>query len=543
MREFKRRTALLKKKRLLRQKEKIYSQQLISLGKKAWESHIDITAYGNLQDIIATTQAQYGEQKKLIDALEIKKQETENQRKQENDSFESRRKQIEEKKKEVDFRLDKEKKVLRDAQRDSNSSQNRLNYIAREKEQLRRKAADEDTSDIERAEIQKKLDAFVLEKEELNKKIVQTEDTIKNSNDKIMPIEEESGKLQKEIDEIRSQQKEVMRAMDESLSEIREKINAYNSKLNELSKEQEGYFEQLGEKLAAGGVGDDSVSEEFTDVRATENDMQVIKNKIEKLDRSETAGSRKAFWTLIGLVAASVIIIITVIILLSSMFGPGDNVENKLTAPPMESEVQKSLPPHLAESIEKYRQKVATSKEKNETGDPVMTIDDAMKKMNTVTGEMKKQSEQIQGTEIVVSDKAALTAALPTINGWTMTEPDYRKGSFAQLETSSINTTYTTPDSQKIEVNITDTATASVALQTWRIIVQMNLTRDDDRGYQKITSISKMPIIERYKKKSQKISLGFIFRDRYMIELKSKGRDIVPILKDLIPQFHLSKLQ
>jgi hypothetical protein len=156
---------------------------------------------------------------------------------------------------------------------------------------------------------------------------------------------------------------------------------------------------------------------------------------------------------------------------------------------------------------------------------------------------MKKKSEQIQGKKIVVSDKATLMAVLPTISGWTREEPEYEKGSFAQLETSHIRTIYTGPNSKKIKVRITDTASASVALQTWRIIFQMNLARDDDRGYQKITTVNNIPVIERYDRKSREISLGFIVKDRYMVELESQGIDSVSLLKNLVPQLHLSKLE
>jgi hypothetical protein len=209
------------------------------------------------------------------------------------------------------------------------------------------------------------------------------------------------------------------------------------------------------------------------------------------------------------------------------------------------SELKKSLPPQVAETIEKYKQRIAetSKKEKDETADTPMTMEEAMEKMKTVTGEMKKQSEQIQGKEIVVSDKAALMAALPTINGWTRQEPQYETGSFAQLETSHLRTTYIGPDSQKIEVKITDTASASVALQTWRIILQMNLNREDERGYQKITTVNNIPVIERYDKKSREVSLGFIVKDRYMVELESQGKDSVSLLKTLIPQLNLSKLE
>jgi hypothetical protein len=138
---------------------------------------------------------------------------------------------------------------------------------------------------------------------------------------------------------------------------------------------------------------------------------------------------------------------------------------------------------------------------------------------------MKKRSDQIHGKEIVVSDEATLMAALPGISGWTMEEPEYQKGSFAQLETSHIHTTYKGPGSEKIEVRITDTASASVALQNWRIILQMNLVWDHDRGYQKISTVNNIPVIERYDKKSQKVSLGFIAKDRYIVELESQGKN------------------
>jgi len=541
IKEFKRRSALYKKKRLLRQKEKLYSRQLTSLGKKAWESQIDLTAYGNLKDIISTTQKQHEGLKTQLEELEKQKQETEAKRKQENESFESRKKEVEEKKKEVDFQTDKEKKVVKDAQKDSGTAKNRVNHMAKEKEQLKQKAADEDTSNIEKAGIQKKLDAFVLEKEELDKKIREAEETIKNTNEKITPLEEESKKLQKEIDDNRAEQKEIIEELDQSLSQTRGKINECNNKLKELNKEQDVYFEQLGEKLAMAGVGDDAVSAEFADVRSTEKDMADIKGKIDNLDQAETSASRRAFWTMIGLFFASVIVIILVIILLSTLFGTGDeakDTEIKSTTPPAVSE-------HVAETIEKYKQRIAetSKKEKDETGDTPMTMEEAMEKMKTVTGEMKKRSEQIQGKEIVVSDKAALKAALPDISGWTMQEPKYEKGSFAQLETSHIRTTYTGPNSKKIEVNITDTASASVALQSWRIILQMNLNRDDERGYQKITTVNNIPVIERYDKKSQEVSLGFIVKDRYMVELESRGKDSVSFLKNLILQLNLSKLQ
>ncbi len=512
IKEFKRRSALSKQKRLLGQKEKLYSQQLTALGKKAWESQVDVTAYGSLKDILSTTQEQNKQLMSQVETLEKQKQETEAKRKQENDSFETRRKEVEGKKKEVDFQVDKEKKVIKDAQKESSNAKNRLNNIAKEKEQLKQKAANASIPDLEKTEIPKKLEVFVLEEETLDKKIKEAENTIKNTNEKITPIEEESKKLQNEIDDIRDQQKEVIGELDRSITETRGKINECNNKLKELNQEQNGYFQQLGEKLASAGIGDEAVSAEFAEVRTTEKDMAGVKEQIAQLDQAETSGSRRAFWTLLGLIIAAVIVIILVIILISSWFGKGDETND--------TGIKTTTPPAVSGQVF-----------------------GPMGNMKTVTGELKKRSEQIQGKEIVTSDKAALIAVLPAVSGWTREEPKYYKDSFSQLETSHISTTYTGPDSKRIKVNITDTANASAALQTWRIIFQMNLTREDDRGYQKISTVNNIPLIEKYDKQSQEVSLGFIVKDRYIVELETQGKDSVSLLKSLIPQFNLSRLQ
>jgi DNA repair exonuclease SbcCD ATPase subunit len=544
LKEFKRRTLLLKQKRELHQKEKVYARQLTALGKKAWESQLDITAYSNLKELIAGSQKQENDQKNQLEEFEKQKQETEEKRKQEDESFDTRRKETEEKKKEVDFRLDKEKKVLKDAQGDTNNANNRLNTIAKEEEQLKRKAADEDTSNIEKTEIQRKLDAFVLEKEELHKKIKEAEKTINTSNETIKPIEEELDKLKKEIDGIRAEQKQVIGDLDKMLSDTRGKINDCNNKLIELNKEQDEYFGQLGEKLAGDSIPDEAVSEELSAARATEREMADIKSQINNLDQSETAASRSSFWKMIWLIVACVVVIIAVIVSLSLLFGSGDKEKSTTGTIPAEIRETKTLSPQVADTIEKYKQKIseAPGQDKDKSSDTPMTMEEAKEKFNTATGELKKRSEQIQGKEIITADKTTLTAALPRISDWEMTEPSYEKQNFGQLENAYISTTYKGPNAKEVKVTIADTASASAMLHSWRIIMQMNITRDDKDGYQKVITVNNTPVIARFDKQRQKGSLAFIVKDRYVVELESTGKESIELLKHFIPKFDLSKL-
>ncbi|MCP5108099.1 MAG: hypothetical protein GY950_32225, partial [bacterium] len=172
---------------------------------------------------------------------------------------------------------------------------------------------------------------------------------------------------------------------------------------------------------------------------------------------------------------------------------------------------------------------------------------DAMKKVQDFTGKIKERSQQIHGKEISALDKETLLAALPAVDNWEMMNPAYHKRSFGQLELAHLNVTYhstlTGSGQDKITVNITDTATASAALQPWRIIFSLNFMRDDERTYQKVTTYNNIPVIEKYDKKRKRSVFTFIFKDRYLVELKSMGEKSLERLKQFVKRFDLSKLE
>ncbi len=519
--ELRRKSALLKAKMELKQKEKVYEEQLTALGQKAWESKVDIDAYDNIKELLTGAQQRQDDLKAQVEDLENRRKETEEKKKQEDEVFDSRLNEVEEKKKAVDDRLEDEKKVLKGVQKERDQANKRLTEIATEKNRLNKKAGDADTPEEEKNQIPGKLEALEKEKAELDEKVSSRTEEISGHLEVIKPIQEESDRFQKQTDDIRAEQKQVIGELSGVISEIKKEIDGCKDKLKDVDEEQEKNFKLLGEKLAAAGAADEAVGAEMGAVQATEKEMAGINTEIETLDRQGSASARSAFWQMIGIVAAAIVVLIIIIVGLSLLFKPGDKGKTVDTR-------DDSTIGAVSESV----------------GDkPGKTDKTAPETMEDVTAMIKKQSEKIQGKDIAVADKDTLTAALPDIRGWEMKPPAYGKQAFGQIETAQLTTTYTGPDSEEIEVTLVDTATASVVLQPWKIIFSLNRTREDEDGYEKVTTYKGMKVFEKYDKQDKRARFSFIVNNRYIVHLDSRGEDSVKLLKDFIAKFDLSKLQ
>ncbi|MCX6582874.1 MAG: hypothetical protein NT166_22085 [Candidatus Aminicenantes bacterium] len=520
MQEYKRKSALGKEKKNLSQKEKLLSEQLTALGKKAWDSKLDLGGFGNAKDLIANAQEQMDGVNNNLAELEKQKLDLENKKKEQNEAFNAQRKEVEDKKKDVDTRLNNEKKQLKDAQREADNAGNRLKQIAREEEQLNARAAAPTTTEEQKTEIRGKLEAFTKEKEDLEKKQASAAETAKAQEQKVKPLEEESATHQKEIDRIKGEQKKTIGQLDESLAKIGKDISADKNKQAELTKEQNGHFGQLGDKLAAAQVTDGAVASELTAINTTKKEMENIQVGIQSLEHQATDASKSAFSRMVGLIILFVVVIIAIIVALVMLLGP------------------KKEPKTILDVVKSYGDNVSQGSDQAPA-----TPEEAMKKLQEATGLLKKQSEQIQGKEITAADKTTLVSALPTVSGWEMGAPNYNKAKFGEMEYSALETTYSTPTGEKIHVTISDTASASAMLGILKIAFLTNLSREDENGYEKISTYNDMRVIEKYSKNPPSASFGCIVKDRYIVDLKCNETGGIDLLKGFIAGFDFSKLQ
>lgn len=520
MQEAKRKSALSKEKKNLSEKEKLLYGQLTALGKKAWEANLDLGSYGNAKELIANTQGQVDNVNTHLADLEKQKQDLENKKKTENETFNAQRKEVEDKKKDVDTRLNNEKKQLKDAQREAENAGNRLKQIAREEEQLNARAAAPTTTPEQKTEIQGKLDAFAKEKEDLNKKQASAAEAAKAAEQRVKPLEEESAAQQKEIDRIKDEQKKTIGQLDESLSKIGKEISTDKNKQAELTKEQDKNFQQLGEKLAGAQVPDGAVASELTAVNTIKKEMETAQVGIQSLEHQGSAASQSAFSKMVGLIILFVVVIIAIIVALVMLLGP------------------KKQPKTPLDILKSYGDNVTQGSDQAPA-----TPEEAMKKFQEATGLLKKQSEQIQGKEITAADKSTLASALPTISGWEMGQPTYNNAKFGEMEYSVLEATYSTPTGENIHVTITDTASASAMLGILKMAFLTNLSREDENGYEKISTYNDMRVIEKYTKNPPSASFGCIVKDRYIVDLKCNETGGIDLLKGFIAGFDFSKLQ
>lgn len=520
MQEAKRKSALGKEKKNLSQKEKVLADQLTALGKKAWDANLDLGGYGNAKELIANTQGQIDSVNTHLADLEKQKLDLENKKKAENETFNSQRKEVEDKKKEVDARLNTEKKQLKDAQREADNAANRLKQIAREEEQLTARAAAPTTTPEQKTEIQGKLDAFVKEKEDQNKKQASATETAKAAEQRVKPLEDESATLQKEIDRIKDEQKKTIGQLDESLAKIGKEISDDKNKQAELSKEQNKNFQQLGEKLAAAQVADGTVASELTAVNTTKKEMESVQVGIQSLEHQATDASKSAFSKMVGLIILFVVVIIAIIVALVMLLGP------------------KKQPKTPLDILRSYGDNVTQGSDQTPA-----TPEEALKKFQEATGLLKKQSEQLQGKEITAADKSTLASALPTVSGWEMGQPTYKREKFGEMEFSALEATYSTPTGENIHVTISDTASASAMLGILKMAFLTNLSREDENGYEKISTYNDMRVIEKYTRNPPSASFGCIVKDRYIVDLKCNETGGIDLLKGFIAGFDFSKLQ
>lgn len=516
MQESKRRSALSKEKKGLKDKEKIYNEQLTALGKKAWESNTGIDVNADLKEKLTATQDQLTQLNSQLEDLQKQKLEKEDLKKQENMKFDSNRKEVEEKKKGVDSLLNEEKNALKNVQKESELASNRLSQIPKEREQINKKLSDPATQEQDKGLLQAKLNNLSQEEQSIQLKYHEKTEELRNLNVKIAPLQEESNQIQMQINEILADQKKVIGELDKEISELKKSIDATNVKSKEADTIQKENFKQFGILLASSGNGDAAIETEMSAVKATEKEMSDIGTSIGSLEGQANTTGASAYKKMMMIIIGGVIVIILIIVALVLILKPKDTPEERL--------------------------KNLFGGSSSESGDS-MSSEDALKNFQQAMGGMKEQSEKIQGKKIVIADENTLKSVLPNVGGWTAESPRYLAGKFGDLETSHIEATYTGSNENQVDVKVSDAGTASAMLAPIRMLYSMNITLDDENTHQKVSTYNGTSVIERFEKQSKQASFTFIVKDRYIVELETTGDNGLEVLKQFLPQLNLSNLQ
>jgi hypothetical protein len=147
-------------------------------------------------------------------------------------------------------------------------------------------------------------------------------------------------------------------------------------------------------------------------------------------------------------------------------------------------------------------------------------------------GAVDPEAENTPGRKIVAAGEGTLRSVLPAVGGWQLQNPNYSQGKFQQLETASLEAVYSADDGRSVQVQITDAGAASALLAPLKLLFSLNIRVDDKDVTQRVSTINGIPVAERFNKNDQEATFGIIYKDRYLIELKTKAAKGLELLRE-----------
>jgi hypothetical protein len=133
-----------------------------------------------------------------------------------------------------------------------------------------------------------------------------------------------------------------------------------------------------------------------------------------------------------------------------------------------------------------------------------------------------------------------LQTHLPKVSGWEMEEPEGERMTMP-IAFSQVEANYKKGDAI-IEAKIVDTGFAQMLIAPWSMMLASGYSRESSRGYEKATSISGNPAIEKWDKNSKNGELNVLVGKRFMVTLE--GRDLADMkqLQDFATSFNFGAI-
>ena len=314
MGEIKRKSSLFKLKRNLAEKEKTHSEKLTLLGKKAWESKMDIQKYGEINKALTDVEKKIKGIEDQQNALNSKISEFEKKKTEEEENFKKQMESLESQEKKINDELKPGKEKLQNVQKEMDSIQKRLNNIPDEGAKIQKKILEEKGSPETQAQHEKKLASLKEEKEKLTQKLPGLTNTIQSIKKTMAPVEEKARRLQDEIKKAKDQHNTNLKEFEKSALQVKSEIDALEKEKEGFQKSQDQNFMSLGQKLAETKITAKAVASEWKHVKTAEDEVKAVQADIQDLEDKKTAGSKKALWQMGGLILLSLVIIAGVVV-------------------------------------------------------------------------------------------------------------------------------------------------------------------------------------------------------------------------------------
>jgi hypothetical protein len=133
-----------------------------------------------------------------------------------------------------------------------------------------------------------------------------------------------------------------------------------------------------------------------------------------------------------------------------------------------------------------------------------------------------------------------LQTHLPKVSGWEMEEPEGERMTMP-VPFSQVETNYKKGDA-RIEAKIVDTGFAQMLIAPWSMMLASGYSRESSRGYEKATTISGNPAIEKWDKGSKTGEIDVLVGKRFMVTLEGNDLDDIKQLQDFATNFNFGAI-
>ncbi len=323
--ELKRKKAILDIRKKIRNKEKIFSGQLMLLGKKAWESKVDISSFEKLNTSLKGIQDEFTNNLNLQSELEKTNQSKENEKISENDKFAKKLKIVMDKKLPIDNELLEEKKILQENQGKTGLIQKRFKKIPQEEESLQIKLSNAEITAEEQSATMEKIEILKNEREKLKSELSGLSLISEEISKKLQPLEDSSALYQKEINKISDEKNTVIGELDKIISKTKNEMAELKPKQNELNLKRNENFRELGKAISGTNNSDTNISSELLEVKNSQNEINSLTAEKEKLEKIGENSKSNPLLKMTGIIFGAIITIALIIFIFSLITGEGTN--------------------------------------------------------------------------------------------------------------------------------------------------------------------------------------------------------------------------
>ena len=200
------------------------------------------------------------------------------------------------------------------------------------------------------------------------------------------------------------------------------------------------------------------------------------------------------------------------------------------------SEQQKQAE-QAAEDLKKAAETMAKAAETQGTAAAAQGANDMAKAMQSMATAMSGGGD---GKAIEPVAFQTLQSHLPKVSGWEMDEPEGERMTMP-VPFSQVETQYKKGET-RIEAKIVDTGFAQLLMAPWSMMMAAGYSRESSSGYEKSTSVSGNPAIEKWNKSSKNGELDVLVGKRFMLSLEGHDLNDIKQLQDFASNFNLSAI-